>query len=186
MALTPGPSPKGRGERSGRFALTASPSPKGRGEDLAGSTEPQFTPTRIAQSCCAGHVGQEADLVLPGAFRLVVIEMARVVANFIDQRGHVGRQPVVFLQIDREVRVGAAAADFSQCLAIAPRVGGDPHHARPRLDQLPHLRDGRLDVGRFRGAHALHHDRIAAADRHRADLDGPGEVAGGYLAGCRR
>ena len=48
---------------------------------------------------------------------------------------------------------------------------------RPSLGQLVDLRGGRLDVGRFRGAHALHHDGLPAANRDRADLHQPGGIA---------
>ena len=108
----------------------------------------------------AGHVDQEADLVLPRTVALVMVQMARVVANLVDQRGNVGRQPIVFLKIDGEVGRGAAA-DFGQRLAILRRIDGNPNHARPGLGQLLDLGGGRLDVGGLRGAHALHHDRSA-------------------------
>ena len=48
-----------------------------------------------------GRIGQKADLVLPRLLALVMIKMARVVANLVDVRGHVAGQAIVFLQIDR-------------------------------------------------------------------------------------
>ena len=54
----------------------------------------------------------------------------------------------------------------------------------PACGQLLDLRGGRLDVGGLRGAHALHHDRMPAADRDRADLHRPGGIAAGRDGGC--
>ncbi len=126
----------------------------------------------------AGHVDQEPHLVLPRPVTLVMVKMAGVVADFVHPGGNVRGQPVVLLKIDREVRP-AAAADFGQGLRILGRVGGNPHHARPSGGQMVHLGNRRLDVGRLRGAHALHHDRPAVADRDRADADRSGLVATG-------
>ena len=50
-----------------------------------------------------GHVGDESYLVLPGLRRLVVVEMAGVVSQLVDMRGHVDGEPVVFLEVDGEV-----------------------------------------------------------------------------------
>ena len=77
-----------------------------------------------------GHIGQEANLVLPGLTSIAVEQMARVIAYLIHKRRDVGHQPVVFLQVDRKIGVRASAADFGQRPAIAGRIDGHAHNLR--------------------------------------------------------
>ena len=82
---------------------------------------------------------------------------------------------------DRRKDSPRALPDFAECLDIARRVGGNSHDAGPRFRQLVDLRHSRLNIGSFRGAHTLHHDRIAGTNGDRSDLDRSGgirEIAG--------
>ena len=138
---------------------------------MAGSTLPQFTPTRIAQSYFAGDVDQKPDLVLPRLFALVMIQMARVVAELVDVRGDGFGQAIVLLQVDRQIgacvwwRISASAS-ASFLLSTAIRTTSAPARARSLT-----CADRGRDVLRVRGRHALHGDRMPGADRHRADPD---------------
>ena len=82
----------------------------------------------------AGDLGQIPHLVLPRLLALVVIQVARVVADLVDVRRDQLRQPVVLLQIDRQVRLGLLA-DFGQGLGVLLAVDGDPHDVGARLVQ---------------------------------------------------
>ena len=127
--------------------------------------------------CRAGDVDQELDFVLPRLFALVVIEMARVVAKLVDVRGDVARPgdsslagrptgwPCVCWRI-------SARASASLLLSTAMRTTSAPASTRS-FD----LGDRGVDVLRVRGRHALHGDRMAGADRDRADADGAGWIA---------
>ena len=138
---------------------------------LAGSTEPQFTPTRIAQSCSPADVDQKADLVLPGPLALVVVEVARVVADLVDAAGP-PRPPGGSSPADRPTGWPGPAADLGQGPRRRRGVDGDPHHARPR----PAARASTWATvastsAGLRGAHALHDDRMAPTNGDRADAN---------------
>ena len=120
-----------------------------------------------------GHVGQIAHLVLPRLFALVVIEMARVVADLVDVRRDHFRQPIVFLQIDREIG-RRLLAHGGQRFGVAAAIDGDAHDVGPGADKIVHLGDRGGDVLRGRGRHALHRHRMAGADRD-ASRCGPRE-----------
>ena len=101
---------------------------------FAGSTLPQFTPTRIAQSLSPRDVGQIPHLVLPRLLALVVIEMAGVVADLVDMRRDQLGQAVVLLQIDRQVR-RRLPANLGQGLGVLLAIDGDPHDVGPGVVQ---------------------------------------------------
>ena len=86
-------------------------------------------------------------------------------------------QAVVLLQIDRQIG-RRLPANFGQRLGVLLAIDGDPHDVGPGVVEHVHLADGRVDVLRVRGRHALHGDRAAAADGDRADADGAGWIAG--------
>ena len=53
---------------------------------ISGSTLPQLTPTRMAQSLLARHLGQEAHLLAHRLLALVVVQVAGVVADLVHVR----------------------------------------------------------------------------------------------------
>ena len=154
---------------------------------LAGSTLPQFTPMRMAQSCSRRRVDDEFHFVLPRLFALVVIQMARVVADFVDVRGDIGHEAVILLQIDGEIRAGLAA-DFGERFGIFAIVDGNADDVGAGRFQIANLGDRGGDILRGRGRHALHGNRMASANRGGANLDGAswvtlnGEHDGSILA----
>ena len=124
----------------------------------------------------AGHVGQEPDLVLPRLAALVMIQMARVVADLVDVRGDVAGQAIVLLQVDRQIGLGLAA-DFGQRRGVLAAVDGDPHHVGAGGRQVVRPGHRGLDVLGVRGRHALHGDRMIGADHGGADPHGTGWIA---------
>ena len=119
-----------------------------------------------------GHVGDEPHLVLPGLRWLVVVEMAGVVSQFVDMRGHVDGEPVVFLQVDGEVGL-RAGPDGGQGCGVGLAIDGDPHDARPGGMQGVGLVDRGGHVGGVGGRHALGSDGVAGPDRDAPDPHGP-------------
>ena len=107
----------------------------------------------------------------------MVIQVAGVVAELVDVRREPLGQPIVLLQIDDEIG-RRLAANFGDRFGFGGAVDGDAHDVGPGRGERIHLRDGRVDVARRRGRHALHGDRVAGADRDRADADGAGWIAG--------
>ncbi len=118
----------------------------------------------------AGDIDEIAHFFLPRLGALVVIQVARVVAELIDMRCESLGQPVVFLQIDDQIG-RRLAANLGDGFGLGRTVDGDSHHVGARGGQRVHLPDRRIDVARCRGGHALHGDRVAGADRNRADAD---------------
>ena len=149
---------------------------------LAGSTLPQFTPTRIAQSLSAATLGEVADLLLPGLLALVVIQMPRVVADLVDVRRDEFRQAVVLLQVDRQIG-RRLPANLGQRLGVLLAVDGNPHDVGPGRVQVVDLRDGGVDVWRVRRRHALHGDRMAGADGDRTDAHATRGIAARMFKG---
>ena len=136
----------------------------------------------------AGHVDEELHLVLPRLAPLVMVQVARVVADLVDHRRDVGRQAIVLLEIAGEIGLGPLA-DLGQGQGVGLGIDRHANDVGPGLDQVLDLGDRRVHVGRLRGAHALNGDRIAGADREGANLDGTGGIAGGLrhracLSGC--
>ena len=87
-------------------------------------------------------------------------------------RGDVEGEPVVFLEIDREVGL-RAGPDGGQGCGVLFAVDGDPHDARPGGMQGVGLIDRGGHVGRVRRGHALGRNRVAGADRDAPDPHGP-------------
>ena len=126
----------------------------------------------------AGHVDEELHLVLPRLGPLVMVQVARVVADLVDRRRDVGSQAIVLLEIAGEIGLGPLA-DLDQGLGVGLGIDRHANDVGPGLDQVLDLGDRRVDVGRLRGAHALNGNGIAGADREGANLDGTGGIAGG-------
>ena len=125
----------------------------------------------------AGHVDQEADFVLPRA------DCARDGKGGPGCNGSyrpAGRPPPPgdSSPVDRPKGWPTCGGEFRP----GPRICGVSTAIRttpaPAAANWFDLGGGRLDVGGLRGAHALHDDRMAAANGDRADFDGPGETAG--------
>ena len=122
------------------------------------------------------RLDQEPHLVLPRSAGLMVVEVPRVVADLVDRRGQLARQAIVLLEVDRKVRLGPLA-DRREGLGVAVAVDRDPHHARPGRGERVGLGCRGLNVGGLRRAHALHRDRVAVANRDRADADATGWIS---------
>ena len=75
----------------------------------------------------AGDADQVPHFFLPRLFALVVIEVARVVAELVDVRGDTFGKAVVLLQIDDEVGLGLPA-DFGDGIGFGIVVDGDANH----------------------------------------------------------
>lgn len=54
-----------------------------------------------------GNPRDELHLLLPGLLTLMMVEVAGVIAKFVDMLGNLSGQTVVFLQVDRQVRLAA-------------------------------------------------------------------------------
>ena len=78
----------------------------------------------------AGHVRQESHLVLPGAGPFVMVQMARIVTDFVHPRGHHRRQAVVLLKIDRKIGLGSLA-NLAEGLAIGLGIDGQSARCLP-------------------------------------------------------
>ena len=85
-------------------------------------------------------------------------------------RSHHLRHPVILLQVNHQVRL-RLPANLGQRLGVLATVDGDANHVGPRPPQVFGLGDRGVDIGGVRRAHALHGDRMASSDRHRANLD---------------
>jgi hypothetical protein len=81
------------------------------------------------------------------------------------------------LQIDDEVGRGLAA-DFGDGIGFGIVVDGDANDIGAGGSERIDLADRGVDIARLRGRHALHGDRVAGADRDRADADGASLVTG--------
>ena|SRR5206468_5847716 len=112
----------------------------------------------------AGNISDESDFVLPGAARLVVIQVAGVIANFVDVGRDNGGESIILLQIDGQIGLGLPA-NFGESLGIAGTINGDSDNISASGMQLVDLLDRRRDVLRVRGRHALDGDWMSAADR---------------------
>ena len=123
-----------------------------------------------------GDRGEETDLVLPRFVRLVVVQVAGVVAELVDVGRDAAGETVIFLQVDDQVGRGLAA-DFGQGVGVASAVDGDADHVGPGGDEVVHLGDRGVNVLRVRGRHALHGDGLAGANRGGTDADGAGGIA---------
>ena len=147
----------------------------------SGATEPQFTPTRSAQPALPATSAIHATLSRIFLLALVVVQVARVVAELRDVRGDQRREPVVLLQV-HDQRHAAALLDLGQRLGVGLAVDRDTHERRARLRQALGLRGGGGDVLGVGRAHALHGDGRAAADLNGAGVHGAGGVPGLCLA----
>jgi hypothetical protein len=67
---------------------------------------------------------QIADFLLPGLLALVVVEVARVVAELVDVRREPLGEPVVFLQINDQVCLGLLA-NLGDSVGFGTVVDGD-------------------------------------------------------------
>ena len=124
----------------------------------------------------AGDLDQIPHLLLPRLGSLVVIKMARVVADLVDVRRDDFGQPVVLLQIDRQVAFGLLANLGERLGVLAGCRRRCARHRPRRCMQRVDLRDGGVNVLRLRGRHALHGDR-RSPPINRADANGAGRIA---------
>ena len=62
-------------------------------------------------------------------------KMAGVVTDFIDHRRHLGRQMIIFLQIDRQIGL-RSLTNGSHRLSISGCIDGKANNARPGSRQL--------------------------------------------------
>src|SRR5262249_18438155 len=126
----------------------------------------------------ARHSDQPRNLVAQRFGALDVVQMTWIVADLIDVGSDLGGQPVVFLQIDDERRVGLAA-NFFERFDFFVVVHGEAHNGGAGALKLPRLGNARVGVARRRGTHALHRHRRAGTDLYLADTHGPGRASGG-------
>ena len=112
----------------------------------------------------------ELDFILPSLRLLVMVQVPWVVADLVDVRGDLGDESVVLLKVDREVG-GGLFSDFGKGGGVFVAIDGDTDDIRAGMVQVVDQSDGRRDIGRVRGSHALDCDRVSCADRDRADAD---------------
>ena len=122
------------------------------------------------------RIDDEFDFVLPRLGFFVVVEVSWVVSDFVDVRSDLGNEPVVFLEVDREVG-GGLLADFGQGCGIFIAIDGDPHDIGSGSVQVVDQGDRGGDIGRVGGGHALDGDGVTGTDGDRADLDVSGWVS---------
>ena len=135
---------------------------------FAGSTLPQFTPTRIAQSWSRGDARPDTA---PSPATASRARGDRDGPGCSGSCRHAARplgQAIVLLQIDRQVR-RRLLANLRQRLGLVPLSTAIRTTSAPAAVQRVHLRDGRVDVVRLRRRHALHGDRMPAANGDAAD-----------------
>ena len=72
------------------------------------------------------------------------------------------------------------AADFGQRLGVLLAIDGDAHNVRARFIEQINQRDRRVDVLRVRRGHALDGDRVATANRDRANTNGSSWMASNF------
>ena len=145
----------------------------------AGSTEPQFTPTRKAQSCRRGPSARKRTLSCQGRGDRDG-RGGQDCNEFCRPRGQLGRQTIVLLQIDRQVGLGAAA-DFRQghgVWGVSAAIRTTPAPAAARRSTWATVASM---FAVLVAQHALHHDRLSAANSHRADADCTRRVAQGAM-----
>ncbi len=142
----------------------------GRVDAAAVHTDPQRT------IVLAGDVDKVPHLVLPRLLTLVVVQVAGIVADLVDVRRHGFGQPIVLLQVDRQIG-RRTPADLGQRFGIGSAVHGDPDHVSAGFGQALDLLDGRLHIARARGRHALHGDGMITADRNRPDRHGARRIS---------
>ena len=75
---------------------------------ISGSTLPQFTPTRMAQSCSRATSARNRTFSAHRLLLLVVVEVAGVVADLVHVGRHLRGQPVVLLQVHDQVGAWSA------------------------------------------------------------------------------
>ena len=91
----------------------------------------------------------------------MVVQVAGVVAEFVDMRSHDLRHPIVLLQIHRQVGFGLVA-NFGQSGSFFFVVDGDANDIGTGIVHQVHERDGGVDVSGFGGGHRLDRDRVSS------------------------
>ena len=99
----------------------------------------------------------------------MVIKVAWIVAEFIDEWRNLNSQSVVFLQIDREIGCGASP-DGLKCSSILLAIDCDAHDARSSLMQGIYLFERSHNILRVCGRHALGGNGVPKPNGDRADL----------------
>ena len=122
------------------------------------------------------HVHQEADLLAHRPRLLVVPEVAGVVADLVDVRGHALGEAVALLEVHHEAGL-RLAPHLGERLDVLRAVDRHPdERASGPADGLG-LRDGGVHVLGAGRAHALHGHGVAAPQGDGADADGAGGVS---------
>ena len=125
------------------------------------------------------------DLLLHGLVLLVVVQVAGVVAQLVDEGRDLLRQPVVLLQIDRE-QARRLRPNLRERVDVGLAVDGDPDHVCPSRFEDPHLPQRGGDVAGLGGGHRLDGDGGRATDLEVADLDRAGLARGDHRGGAPR
>ena len=112
----------------------------------------------------------ELDFILPSLGLLMVIKMPWVVPNLVDMRSDLRHEPIIFLQVDRKVRLGLLS-DLGQGDRILVAVDRYTHDVGTGSLQVVYQTDRRWNIGRMGRSHALDRDRVPRSDRDRADAD---------------
>ena len=106
----------------------------------------------------------------------MMIEVARVVPDLVHMRSHHCGQSVAFLQIDRKIGRSSLPDSF-QSLSILGAIHRDAHHSCTGAAETFRLLSCGFHILGFGGTHALAGDRVAAANRDRADADRAGRIS---------
>ena len=115
-------------------------------------------------------LNNELDLILPSLGLLMMVQVPWVVPNLVDMRSDLRHEPIIFLQVDRKVRLGLLS-DLGQGGRILIAIDRDTHDIGTGLVQVVDQTDRRRNIGRMGRSHALDRDRVPRSDRDRADAD---------------
>src|SRR5688500_2019415 len=75
-------------------------------------------------------IENEPYLVLPWLVTLVMIEVAGIVADFVDMRGHLRDEAVILLQIDGKIS-GSLLANLGERLGVLSAIDCNSDHVGP-------------------------------------------------------
>ena len=119
----------------------------------------------------AGDVDEICDFRADRLVAFDVVEVTGVIAELLHERRDAFGQPVVFLQVDDQIRIRPRRTNFRERGDVLRRVDGDADDVGAGGFEQLHLPDRGGDVLRFRGRHRLHGDGVIGADGDVADAD---------------
>ena len=124
----------------------------------------------------SGHASNVLHLILPRLFCFMMIEMPRIVSEFIDILCYIGSQTIVFLEVNSEVCF-RLTADRRQCRSILLAINSNPDYTRTSSMQCIDLFKRCLHILCMRRCHTLWCNRVICTNGDTSHLNCPGWIS---------